>query len=122
MCGIAGLVSSERLDLDAPHRVARMRDVIAHRGPDDCGLYCDGQAALGHRRLSIVDLATGQQPLSNEARDVSQWSKFGATSKDAGIAFSLFDLYESAAQNGRGIAEEARQRGSTLVPNHPDPL
>jgi asparagine synthase (glutamine-hydrolysing) len=70
MCGIAGLVSSERLDMDAPHRVVRMRDVIAHRGPDDCGLYCDGQAALGHRRLSIVDLATGQQPLSNETRDV----------------------------------------------------
>jgi len=70
MCGIAGLVSSDRLDIDAPHRVGRMRDVIAHRGPDDCGLYCDGQAALGHRRLSIVDLATGQQPLSNESRDV----------------------------------------------------
>ena len=70
MCGIAGLVSSEQLDIDAPHRVVRMRDVIAHRGPDDCGLYCDGQAALGHRRLSIVDLATGQQPLSNETRDV----------------------------------------------------
>jgi asparagine synthase (glutamine-hydrolysing) len=74
MCGIAGLVSSERLDIDAPHRVARMRDVIAHRGPDDCGLYCDGQAALGHRRLSIVDLKTGQQPLSNESRDV--WVTF----------------------------------------------
>jgi asparagine synthase (glutamine-hydrolysing) len=70
MCGIAGLVSSERLDIDAPYRVARMRDILAHRGPDDCGLYCDGQAALGHRRLSIVDLKTGQQPLSNESRDV----------------------------------------------------
>jgi asparagine synthase (glutamine-hydrolysing) len=70
MCGITGFVSSDRLDLEAPRRVARMRDVIAHRGPDDCGTYCDTQAALGHRRLSIVDLRTGQQPLSNEGRDV----------------------------------------------------
>jgi asparagine synthase (glutamine-hydrolysing) len=70
MCGIAGFVSSDRLDLDAPRRVARMRDVITHRGPDDCGSHCDAQAALGHRRLSIVDLRNGQQPLSNERRDV----------------------------------------------------
>jgi asparagine synthase (glutamine-hydrolysing) len=74
MCGIAGLVSSEPLDPDAPLRVARMRDVITHRGPDDCGMYCDAQAVLGHRRLSIVDLRNGQQPLSNERRDV--WVTF----------------------------------------------
>jgi asparagine synthase (glutamine-hydrolysing) len=74
MCGIAGLVSSEQLDLDAPRRVACMRDVIAHRGPDDSGMYCDAQAVLGHRRLSIVDLKNGQQPLSNERRDV--WVTF----------------------------------------------
>jgi asparagine synthase (glutamine-hydrolysing) len=43
-----------------------MRDVIAHRGPDDAGLFADGQAAFGHRRLSIVDLAAGHQPISNE--------------------------------------------------------
>ena len=43
-----------------------MRDVIAHRGPDDAGEFVDGQAALGHRRLSIVDLAAGHQPLANE--------------------------------------------------------
>jgi asparagine synthase (glutamine-hydrolysing) len=43
-----------------------MRDVITHRGPDEAGLFCDAHAALGHRRLSIVDLSTGQQPLANE--------------------------------------------------------
>ena len=48
------------------HRVVAMRDVLAHRGPDDAGLFVDGQAALGHRRLSIVDLAAGKQPLANE--------------------------------------------------------
>jgi asparagine synthase (glutamine-hydrolysing) len=91
MCGIAGLVSSEQLDIDAPHRVVRMRDVIAHRGPDDSGLYCDGQAVLGHRRLSIVDLATGQQPLSNESRDV--WVVFnGEIYNHAAIRSELVSL------------------------------
>jgi asparagine synthase (glutamine-hydrolysing) len=71
MCGIAGLVAVDRLDADAPRRARRMRDVIAHRGPDEAGLHCDDRAALGHRRLSIVDLSTGQQPLSNE--DGSVW-------------------------------------------------
>ena len=43
-----------------------MRDVITHRGPDEAGLHVDRFAALAHRRLSIVDLSTGQQPASNE--------------------------------------------------------
>jgi len=71
MCGIAGFVSVDPLDVDAPRRASAMRDVIAHRGPDDAGLHCDRYAALAHRRLSIVDLSTGQQPLSNE--DGSIW-------------------------------------------------
>jgi asparagine synthase (glutamine-hydrolysing) len=67
MCGIAGIVSSEGLHPDDRERVVRMRDIIAHRGPDDAGLFVDEQAALGHRRLSIVDLAAGHQPISNES-------------------------------------------------------
>src|SRR5436190_1709343 len=66
MCGIAGFVSSAQLGPDARERVVSMRDVITHRGPDEAGLHIDSRAALGHRRLSIVDLKTGQQPLSNE--------------------------------------------------------
>jgi asparagine synthase (glutamine-hydrolysing) len=66
MCGIAGIVAGDRLGADDRARVSRMRDVIAHRGPDDAGLFADGQAALGHRRLSIIDLAAGHQPLANE--------------------------------------------------------
>ena len=70
MCGIAGIVSAERLaPEDAPRAVA-MRDVIAHRGPDDAGLFVDDRAALAHRRLSIVDVAAGHQPLANERGDV----------------------------------------------------
>jgi asparagine synthase (glutamine-hydrolysing) len=44
----------------------RMRDVIAHRGPDDVGIFIDGNVGLGHRRLSIVDVASGHQPMTNE--------------------------------------------------------
>jgi asparagine synthase (glutamine-hydrolysing) len=74
MCGIAGIVASDRLLADDPARVTRMRDVIAHRGPDDAGIFVDERAALGHRRLSIVDLAAGHQPLANE--DDSIWIVF----------------------------------------------
>ncbi len=74
MCGIAGFVSTTTLDSGARERALRMRDVITHRGPDDAGLYLDARAALAHRRLSIVDLKTGQQPLANE--DGSIWVVF----------------------------------------------
>ena len=74
MCGIAGIVASDRLHADERARLPRMRDVITHRGPDDAGTYCDGQAGLVHRRLSIVDLASGHQPLANE--DETVWVAF----------------------------------------------
>src|SRR3954466_1175570 len=74
MCGIAGMVAGGRLNGEDRERVVRMRDVIAHRGPDDSGIYVDDQAALGHRPLSIVDLAAGHQPLANE--DSSIWIVF----------------------------------------------
>ena len=44
----------------------KMRDVIRHRGPDDAGIFIDGKIGLGHRRLSIVDVAAGHQPMTNE--------------------------------------------------------
>jgi asparagine synthase (glutamine-hydrolysing) len=66
MCGIAGLVARDGLRQEERARLPRMRDVIAHRGPDEAGAWFDEYAALGHRRLSIVDLATGSQPLANE--------------------------------------------------------
>src|SRR6476646_11714478 len=74
MCGIAGIVASDALQPDDRERVLRMRDIAAHRGPDDAGLFADSRAALGHRRLSIVDLAAGHQPLANE--DESVWIVF----------------------------------------------
>jgi len=74
MCGIAGIVASDQLTTNEPELVAAMRDVISHRGPDDAGIYVDGHAGLGHRRLSIVDVSAGHQPLSNE--DESIWIVF----------------------------------------------
>jgi asparagine synthase (glutamine-hydrolysing) len=65
MCGIAGFVSVAALP-DDTRALRRMTDAIAHRGPDDSGFYLDRHAALGHRRLSIIDPAGGHQPSSNE--------------------------------------------------------
>jgi asparagine synthase (glutamine-hydrolysing) len=77
MCGIAGFIDGHLNDnwtadsaAEARARVSTMCDAIRHRGPDDDGLYVAGGAALGMRRLSIIDLATGQQPIHNEDRSV----------------------------------------------------
>src|SRR5215210_1556230 len=67
MCGISGIALSSRSARRIDRGVLeRMRDVITHRGPDDEGLYFDGTVGLGHRRLSIVDVASGHQPMTNE--------------------------------------------------------
>jgi asparagine synthase (glutamine-hydrolysing) len=74
MCGIAGIVATDQLHADERARALFMRDVLLHRGPDEAGLHVDDHAALAHRRLGIVDLASGQQPLSNE--DGSVWVSY----------------------------------------------
>lgn len=67
MCGICGIALSRRSDREIDRAlVSRMRDVLVHRGPDDEGLYMDGRVALGHRRLSIVDVEGGHQPMSTD--------------------------------------------------------
>ena len=64
MCGIAGFINFAAHNKDeASARVRRMAAVLVHRGPDEEGYYVDDFAALGHRRLSIIDLSTGQQPM-----------------------------------------------------------
>lgn len=67
MCGIAGIVSLAE-GVAAPQRDAltRMASALYHRGPDEFGIYRDDRAGLAHARLSIVDLKTGQQPMSDE--------------------------------------------------------
>lgn len=74
MCGICGLIDWKRDRPMDPAVVRRMAWMIRHRGPDELGYYDDGQAALGHARLSIIDLSGGAQPMSNE--DDSLWITF----------------------------------------------
>jgi asparagine synthase (glutamine-hydrolysing) len=69
MCGIAGFVTVQPGE-GSKKILARMTDRIRHRGPDAEGFYTDAHAFLGHRRLSIVDLATGQQPMTQESGDL----------------------------------------------------
>ena len=69
MCGICGVVSLSGAAVDTD-RLARMNDTLAHRGPDDSGSYVGDGAALAMRRLAIIDIATGAQPIANEAATV----------------------------------------------------
>jgi asparagine synthase (glutamine-hydrolysing) len=67
MCGINGIALSPRRGSAVNEAIlARMRDILRHRGPDDAGLFIEGPIGLGHRRLSIVDVASGHQPMTNE--------------------------------------------------------
>ncbi len=63
MCGIAGLVVAAGQPVPSPELGRRMTEVIRHRGPDDDGLHADERALLGMRRLSIIDVAGGHQPM-----------------------------------------------------------
>ena len=65
MCGIAGYISSTP-SFGNPALLKNMCDLIRHRGPDGYGYYQEGPAALGHRRLSIIDVSGGAQPIGNE--------------------------------------------------------
>src|SRR5450759_4141714 len=70
MCGIAGFAGAMPIP-DSGSVVRRMTAAIAHRGPDDNRFYNDSCASLGHRRLSIIDVSAGHQPMTNE--DGSLW-------------------------------------------------
>lgn len=69
MCGICGIVG-----FDDKNLLNKMCEAMVHRGPDDSGIYVDSGIGLGHRRLSIIDLKTGHQPVHNE--DESVWIVF----------------------------------------------
>ena len=66
MCGICGVVYSDPERSVDPEMLSRMTDTLIHRGPDGCGFYRKPGVGLGIRRLSIIDLETGDQPISNE--------------------------------------------------------
>ncbi|HEX7573295.1 MAG TPA: asparagine synthetase B, partial [Bacteroidota bacterium] len=75
MCGIAGIVNTgDRHEPPSRELLTSMVRAIRHRGPDEYGLYRDRRAGLVHARLSLIDLTTGQQPLTNE--DETLWIVF----------------------------------------------
>jgi asparagine synthase (glutamine-hydrolysing) len=92
MCGIAGILEFGR---DTRANAAALREmcrVITHRGPDDQGFYTDGAVGIGMRRLSIVDVAGGHQPISNE--DGTLWIVFN------GEIYNHLDLREQLIARG----------------------
>lgn len=84
MCGIAGILNFDPNRSADADLLSRMTRALTHRGPDGEGFYADGPVGLGHRRLSIIDLAGGAQPLSNE--DGTVWISFN------GEIFNFKDL------------------------------
>ena len=66
MCGIAGLIHFDSNKSCSESSLVAMRDVITHRGPDDKGIFLDGNVGLAHRRLSIIDISSGHQPMTTE--------------------------------------------------------
>lgn len=98
MCGICGVVSFEPDDALDNKIIKQMTDSLRHRGPDDEGYYQDTQAALGMRRLSIIDLLTGQQPIANETEKV--WV-----------------VYNGEIYNFRQLRAELEQRGHVFKTN-----
>jgi asparagine synthase (glutamine-hydrolysing) len=88
MCGICGVVNSQPIDAVPPEGLAAMNGRIVHRGPDDEGFYMGQGIGLAMRRLSIIDLATGHQPISNE--DGTLWIVYnGETYNHAQLRLEL---------------------------------
>jgi asparagine synthase (glutamine-hydrolysing) len=96
MCGIAGFVDFSGHERgSAEQRLRAMNQALLHRGPDEGGVYLDANAALGHRRLAIIDLSGGQQPMSAaEGRlqivfngEIYNFAETRAQLRAAGLAF-----------------------------------
>src|SRR5882672_3151465 len=95
MCGIAGFYGLTRGEVAPRAVLERMVHALRHRGPDDGGVYLDGRVGLGHRRLSIVDLAGGHQPLGSA--DGSVWISFN------GEIFNYVELRRELESRGHAF-------------------
>lgn len=91
MCGIAGMIAAPGASVEA-EAIHRMCEAIVHRGPDDEGIFVKGNVGLGMRRLSIIDLAGGQQPVFNEDRSI--WIVFN------GEIYNFPELREELERRG----------------------
>ena len=108
MCGICGIFETGGHDLDrdwALDRLDRMIASLRHRGPDEKGRFCQGHVALGHARLSIIDLESGRQPMANE--DGTVWVTFN------GEIFNYIELRRKL--RARGHVFKTRSDTEVLV-------
>src|ERR1700682_1977127 len=95
MCGIAGMFNLDGASV-APESLQGMIRMLAHRGPDDTGFHAENGVGLAHARLSIIDIAGGQQPMCNE--DSSLWITFN------GEIFNYLELREELLGKGHRFA------------------
>jgi asparagine synthase (glutamine-hydrolysing) len=98
MCGIVGIATSGAEAIDAD-RLTSMTAILSHRGPNDRGVHVEPQIGLGHTRLSIVDLAGGRQPMSNN--DGSLWITFN------GEIFNYVELRQELVRKGHQFRTES---------------
>ena len=96
MCGIAGILGREDAD-ERKRRVLAMTHALTHRGPDDEGFFDDESVTLGFRRLAVIDLETGQQPIVDPERQ-------------------LAIVLNGEIYNFRELREELQQRGHRFRP------
>ena len=108
MCGIAGIVGCDGLTDPETGALSAMLDRLVHRGPDDSGQYVAENVALGHRRMSIIDLESGRQPIGNEAGSV--WAVVN------GEFYNFLELRDDLA--GRGHAFRTAGENDVRLPRH----
>ncbi len=95
MCGICGIYYKDGFRKAGQAEIAQMTDVIFHRGPDEDGFYLNGHVAMGMRRLSIIDLSGGKQPITNE--DGTIWVVFN------GEIYNYPELRQRMAEKGHSF-------------------
>src|SRR5262245_66367735 len=111
MCGILGFINTDSTR-PADEQVARaMAAAITHRGPDDEGFYFKENVAMGMRRLSIIDLATGRQPISNE--DGSVWVVFN------GEIYNFPELRQRLMARGHQFSTHSDTEDISHLYHHP---
>src|SRR6266481_7709890 len=99
MCGIVGAIHFKEQPIEA-RLIEQMSNVLKHRGPDDAGVFVEGQVGLGHRRLKIIDLsAAGHQPMSNA--DETIWITFN------GEIYNFLDLRKELERTGKAFASRS---------------
>ncbi|MGE0823686.1 MAG: asparagine synthase (glutamine-hydrolyzing) [Candidatus Binatia bacterium] len=103
MCGIAGVIELEKGRVPSVDRLRHMADTLTHRGPDEEGVYQTGSVGLVHRRLSIIDLASGQQPMLSPDGNVAVVFN--------GEIYNYQELQEDLRQHGHAF----RTRSDTEV-------